>query len=68
MSATTDDDTTLLRWSVIEARGSDARSFLQGQVSQDLESLGPEGAWTLVLAPDSVVIAVGRVHVHDERF
>lgn len=66
MSAKTDDDTTLLRWSVIEARGSDARSFLQGQVSQDLESLGPEGAWTLVLAPDSVVLAVGRVHVHDD--
>ena len=66
MSTTTDDDTTVLRWSVIEARGDDARSFLQGQVSQDLVSLGPEGAWTLVLAPDSVVIAVGRVRPHDE--
>jgi folate-binding protein YgfZ len=66
MSAKTDNEPTVLRWSVIEARGSDARSFLQGQLSQDLESIGPEGAWTLVLAPDSVVIAVGRIHVHDD--
>ncbi|MGA2123789.1 MAG: hypothetical protein ABSG58_05105, partial [Acidimicrobiales bacterium] len=66
MSATTDDETALLRWSVIEARGSDARSFLQGQLSQDLESLGPEGAWTLVLAPDSVVLAVGHVLSRDD--
>jgi folate-binding protein YgfZ len=65
MSTTTEGDTALLRWSVIEARGSDARSFLQGQLSQDLESLGPEGAWTLVLAPDSVVLAVGHVLIRD---
>ncbi|MGC2486440.1 MAG: hypothetical protein WA359_09385 [Acidimicrobiales bacterium] len=66
MSTTVDDETTLLSWSVIEARGSDARSFLQGQLSQDLDSLGSEGAWTLVLAPDSVVIAVGHVRSHDD--
>lgn len=66
MSTTTDDETALLRWSVIEARGSDARSFLQCQLSQDLESLGPEGAWTLVLAPDSVVLAVGHVLSRDD--
>jgi folate-binding protein YgfZ len=66
MSTTVDDETTLLRWSVIEARGSDARSFLQGQLSQDLDTLGPEGAWTLVLAPDSVVVAVGHVRAHDD--
>ncbi len=66
MSTTTEGDTALLRWSVIEARGSDARSFLQGQLSQDLESLGPEGAWTLVLAPDSVVLAVGHVRGRDD--
>jgi folate-binding Fe-S cluster repair protein YgfZ len=41
---------------VIEARGDDAETFLQGQLSQDLTSLDPSGAWTLVLAPDSVVV------------
>ena len=66
MSTTTDDDAALLGWSVIEARGSDARTFLQGQLSQDLESLGPEGAWTLVLAPDSIVLAVGHVRSRDD--
>ena len=66
MSTATDEDTRQLSWSVIEARGSDARSFLQGQLSQDLESLGSHGAWTLVLAPDSVVLAVGHVRERDD--
>jgi folate-binding Fe-S cluster repair protein YgfZ len=52
------DVTTELAWSVIEARGEEALTFLQGQLSQDLSAVGDAGAWSLVLAPDSVVIAV----------
>lgn len=66
MNATVDDINTDLAWSLIEARGEDARSFLQGQVSQDLEAIGAEGAWTLVLAPDSVVIAACFVRVRED--
>jgi folate-binding Fe-S cluster repair protein YgfZ len=60
MTNTLDANTTTLHWSVIEARGDDAETFLQGQLSQDLAALGPDGAWTLVLAPDSVVVTAAR--------
>jgi folate-binding Fe-S cluster repair protein YgfZ len=56
MSNVTDSETTTLEWSVIEARGDEAETFLQGQLSQDLTSLDEGGTWTLVLAPDSVVV------------
>jgi folate-binding Fe-S cluster repair protein YgfZ len=56
MTDTLDTGRTTLRWSVIEARGDDAETFLQGQLSQDLTTLDATGAWTLVLAPDSVVV------------
>jgi folate-binding Fe-S cluster repair protein YgfZ len=56
MTNTMDAATGTLKWSVIEARGDDAETFLQGQLSQDLTSLDGWGAWTLVLAPDSVVV------------
>jgi folate-binding Fe-S cluster repair protein YgfZ len=56
MSNATDSETTTLEWSVIEARGNEAEVFLQGQLSQDLTSLDEDGSWTLVLAPDSVVV------------
>ncbi len=56
MSNVTDSETTTLEWSVIEARGDDAETFLQGQLSQDLALLDERGTWTLVLAPDSVVV------------
>ncbi len=56
MTNALDADTTTLRWSVIEARGDDAEMYLQGQLSQDLTRLDEHGAWTLVLAPDSVVV------------
>jgi folate-binding protein YgfZ len=45
------------RWSSIAARGPDARAFLQGQLSQDLSTITPDGGWALLLAPDSVVIS-----------
>ncbi len=49
--------TELLEWSTIEARGDDAASFLQGQLSQDLTQITDGGAWALLLAPDSVVLS-----------
>jgi folate-binding Fe-S cluster repair protein YgfZ len=66
MSAPVNDISTDLAWSVLEARGEDARSFLQGQLSQDLDAVDASGAWTLVLAPDSVVIAACFVRVRDD--
>jgi folate-binding Fe-S cluster repair protein YgfZ len=47
----------LLEWSTIEARGDDAESFLQGQISQDLAQISDGGAWALLLAPDSEVLS-----------
>jgi folate-binding protein YgfZ len=58
--------TTDLTWSVIEARGDEAKPFLQGQLSQDLDAVGPDGAWSLVLAPDSVVMAICFVRLNDD--
>jgi folate-binding Fe-S cluster repair protein YgfZ len=55
-----------LTWSLIAARGEDAYDFCQGQLSQDLGTARDRGAWTLVLAPDSVVVSVGVVRVYDE--
>ena len=53
-----DADTDLLTWATIRgARGEDATSFLQGQISQDLARILPSGAWALLLAPDSVVVS-----------
>ena len=53
---------------VVVVRGPDARSWLQGQVSQDLEALGPGGsAETLVLSPQGKVDAYCRAHVARRR-
>ena len=46
--------------------GEEAKSFLQGQLSQDLDAVGDEGAWSLVLAPDSVVTAICFLRVRDD--
>ena len=46
-----------LAWSRIEARGAQALDFLQGQLTQDLADLPTEGRWSLLLRPDSVVVA-----------
>jgi folate-binding Fe-S cluster repair protein YgfZ len=62
------DVTTDLAWSVIEARGVEALTFLQGQLSQDLSAVADSGAWSLVLAPDSVVIAVCLVRPREDGF
>ena len=42
--SSSNDVTTELAWSVIEARGEETLSFLQGQLSQDLSAVGDAGA------------------------
>jgi folate-binding Fe-S cluster repair protein YgfZ len=62
MEATSDTEIDVTpRWSSILAVGPDATKFLQGQLSQDLDALSPDGAWSLLLAPDGIVIT--SVHI-----
>jgi folate-binding protein YgfZ len=63
-----DADTSTLQWSIIRARGLEAETYLQGQLSQDLSTLGESGAWALVLQPDSVVLATCYVTPVDDGF
>ncbi len=49
--------TQMMAWSHIIASGSQAEVFLQGQLTQDVAPVDERGTWSLVLAPDSVVIA-----------
>jgi folate-binding Fe-S cluster repair protein YgfZ len=49
------NDSTL-PWSSIVAIGPDAESFLQGQLSQDLADVDARGVWSLLLAPDGIVL------------
>jgi folate-binding protein YgfZ len=55
---------------VVAVVGAEARSYLPGQVSQDVRSLGVEASsWTLVLAPNGRVDVLARVLcVADDRF
>ena len=47
---------------VVRMTGSDAATFLQGQISQDVEAVEPGGsAWSLVLAPQGKVEAWFRL-------
>ncbi len=47
---------------VVSVTGSDAASYLQGQISQDVDALSAgESAWSLVLAPRGKVIAWFRL-------
>ncbi len=53
---------TVVPRGVIRASGTDAESFLQGQLSQDLAPLAPgESAWSLLLQPQGKVDAWLRV-------
>lgn len=54
----------------IIAQGPDALTFLQGQLSQDLEALAPgEASWSLVLHPQGKISAWFRItRVSDDRF
>lgn len=63
-----DVSSSVLAWSVLEVRGADATTFLQGQLSQDLVTLDGAGAWTLVLAPDSVVVSTGYITAVGDGF
>jgi folate-binding protein YgfZ len=56
----TEVDSTL-RWLSIVASGPDATSFLQGQLSQDMAMVSASGVWSLMLAPDGIVVT--SVHV-----
>ncbi|MDH3704770.1 MAG: hypothetical protein OES57_01810 [Acidimicrobiia bacterium] len=55
---------------VIAIGGSDASSYLQGQISQDVSALAVgQSAWSLVLAPQGKVEAFFRLHALDgDRF
>jgi tRNA-modifying protein YgfZ len=55
---------------VVAVSGSDARGYLHGQVSQDIQSLASGvSRWTLVLAPNGRVEVLARVLcVADDRF
>jgi folate-binding protein YgfZ len=46
-----------LEWSLIRARGEQAHAFLQGQLTQDLDALDGAERWSLLLRPDSIVVA-----------
>ncbi|HVM08048.1 MAG TPA: hypothetical protein VM345_06285 [Acidimicrobiales bacterium] len=47
---------------VVRVTGADAATFLQGQLSQDVEALAPSGsAWSLILQPQGKVDAWVRV-------
>ncbi len=46
----------------VSVRGADAHGFLQGQISQDVDAIGPGGsAWSLLLAPQGKVDAWFRL-------
>ena len=55
-------------WSRISARGVEAESFLQGQLSQDVTNVGPHGVWSLLLSPTSDVLTSLRVLRRKEGF
>ncbi|MDE3221968.1 MAG: hypothetical protein KGL79_00885 [Acidobacteriota bacterium] len=55
-------------WSTIVVAGSEAESFLQGQLSQDVSDLATSTRWSLVLAPDSSVLSSVVVARDDEGF
>ena len=61
---------TLVARDVVEVGGSQASSYLQGQISQDVESIAVgESAWSLLLAPTGKLTAWFRLHrVGDDRF
>ena len=54
--------------STIVISGPDACSFLQGQLTQDMDLVGERPVETLLLTPDSVVVTSGLVSLVDDRF
>lgn len=45
---------------VVRVEGPDAATYLQGQLSQDVDALG-EAAWTFVLQPSGHIVALARL-------
>ena len=62
--------TVSVRRDIVAVVGPDARTYLHGQVSQDIQALAVgTSAWTLVLAPNGRVDVLARVlRVNDDRF
>ena len=61
---------SLLPRDAVRVGGAAAANFLQGQISQDVETVAPgESAWSLVLAPQGKVVAWIRLtRLHDGGF
>lgn len=49
-------------------RGAESELFLQGQLTQDVAAVDRDGRWSLLLAPDSAVLATCFVTRDDEGF
>ena len=49
------------QWGVLHVDGHDAESFLQGQLTQDMSAVTSDPLWSLLLTPDSKIVAL--VHV-----
>ncbi|MHB1088395.1 MAG: YgfZ family protein [Acidimicrobiales bacterium] len=62
------DPATPYEWSRISARGAQAQSFLQGQLSQDVTDVGEHGVWSLLLTPTSEVITSALVRRDDHGY
>jgi folate-binding protein YgfZ len=45
-----------LQWARIVVHGPESEQYLQGQLTQDVASVGDGGRWSLLLRPDSVVL------------
>lgn len=56
-----------IAWSAIVVAGPEAEAFLQGQLTQDVAGLASP-RWTLVLEPDSAVVAPARLERRDDAF
>jgi len=64
----TTPDATALQWACITVDGAQSETYLQGQLSQDLSSLGPTGSWALLLEPDGTVLTSCFVEGGGEHF
>jgi folate-binding protein YgfZ len=67
MTSTTDGAVRALACATVRVRGGAAEAFLQGQLSQDLDAIGDAG-WSLLLAPDSVVLTTCYVRRAGDGF
>ena len=62
-----DEDEPFL-WSRIVVRGPASETFLQGQLSQDLSTMGDGGSWSSLLHPSSDVLATCYVTTIDDGY